>query len=318
MSSIPSELLSEIPPSLHSLVENLWQDWCQSCQSKNLDATHNSGLKLPLAMLGRTWACSDFVARNCIHYPDIFYKLQAQGFASSRSADDYKAMISLLVADAGGEVPAKDPWTDEQIMSALRVLRQQEMLRIAWRDLNRLADVETVLHELSDLAEAVVAVILPFLERQHAETYGMPLDGNGEKQSLLVFAMGKMGGRELNFSSDIDLIFAFAEDGETSGRRRTSHYEFYLAVIRRLLKLLNDVTADGFVYRVDTRLRPFGESGPLAMSFNGLEQYYQLQGRDWERYAMIKAKLIAGRESDRRYLQSILTPFVFRRYLISA
>ncbi|MBE9568236.1 MAG: bifunctional [glutamate--ammonia ligase]-adenylyl-L-tyrosine phosphorylase/[glutamate--ammonia-ligase] adenylyltransferase, partial [Proteobacteria bacterium] len=132
---------------------------------------------------------------------------------------------------------------------------------------------------------------------------------------LLTFAMGKMGGGELNFSSDIDLIFTFAEEGETPGPRKKSHYEFYLAVIRKLVKVLDEVTVDGFVYRVDTRLRPFGESGPLAMSFSGVEQYYQLQGRDWERYAMIKARLITGRDSDKKYLQSMLTPFVYRRYL---
>jgi len=131
----------------------------------------------------------------------------------------------------------------------------------------------------------------------------------------LVFAMGKMGGRELNFSSDIDLIFAFSKEGETTGRRKTTHSEFYIAVIQKLIKVLDEVTADGFVYRVDVRLRPFGDDGPLAMSFAGMEQYYQSHGRDWERYAMIKAKLISGRDSDQQYLQSMLTPFVYRRYL---
>jgi glutamate-ammonia-ligase adenylyltransferase len=200
-------------------------------------------------------------------------------------------------------------------MKTLRELRQQEMLRIAWRDINALANDERILHELSDFAEAVVYVTTRALEQQQAIINGMPCDETGEAQELLTFAMGKMGGRELNFSSDIDLIFAYAEDGETPGPRRTSYNEFYLSVVRKLVKVLNEVTADGFVYRVDTRLRPFGESGPVAMSFSGMEQYYQLQGRDWERYAMIKAKLITGREADKHYLQSMLTPFVFRRYL---
>ncbi len=277
----PAEFYSQVPQSLQSIVENLWDDWCRSCEEKE----ENRNLNLPLSIVGKTWACSDFVARNCIRYPGIFYYLLAEGFESGRTIDDYRKLVSHLVT------AAKD---EKELMSTLRVLRQQEMVRIAWRDLNGLADIETILHELTDFAEAVVSVTLQALEQQQAEIFGMPLDANGEKQSLLVFAMGKMGGGELNFSSDIDLIFIFAEDGETSGPRRKSHYEFYRTVIRKLVKVLDEVTAEGFVYRVDMRLRPFGESGPMAMSFSGVEQYYQLQGRDWERYAMIKARLITG------------------------
>ncbi len=299
--TIPAELLSGVPLTLHHLLENYWHDWSNACVEKKL----STDLLLPLSQLGRTWGCSDFVARNCIRYPAMFYTLLAEGFETGRSIEDYKQRVSEVLAVAD----------DEALMSALRQLRQQEMLRISWRDLNALADTETILHELSDFSEAVVTVVLQHLEQQHAEKHGMPCNAEGEALPLLVFAMGKMGGRELNFSSDIDLIFCFAEDGETSGRRKTSHYEFYLAVIRKLVKVLDEVTADGFVYRVDTRLRPFGDSGPMAMSFSGIEQYYQLHGRDWERYAMIKAKVITGREQDRQTLRAMLLPFVYRRYL---
>jgi len=298
----PAELLADVPQSLHSIIENFWSDWVKSCEEKDIDPN----LDLPLSLLGKTWACSDFVARNCVRYPADFYQLLAEGFESGRTIDDYRALVGRVVTADSDETG---------VMSMLRELRQQEMLRIAWRDLNSLASVERILHELTDFAEAVVSKTLQQLEKQQAEIYGMPLDANGEPQSLLVFAMGKMGGGELNFSSDIDLIFVFAEDGETSGPRRKSFYEFYLAVIHKLVKLLDEVTADGFVYRVDTRLRPFGDSGPMAMSFAGMEQYYQLQGRDWERYAMIKARLITGSESDKKTLRSMLTPFVYRRYL---
>jgi len=304
---IPTQLLSLVPPSLHSMVENYWGDWCNSCDHKDIDADDG----LPLSMLGYTWACSDFVARNCIRYPATFYALLAEGFDSARDLEAYRKMVAQVIADLDGGAVNDQP----RLMSALRVLRQREMLRIAWRDLNALADVGIILQELTDFAEAVVAVTLGYLERQQAEIFGMPQDADANEQSLLVFAMGKMGGGELNFSSDIDLIFSFPEDGETTGKRRTSHYEFYVKVIRNLVKVLDEVTADGFVYRVDIRLRPFGQSGPMAMSFSGVEQYYQLQGRDWERYAMIKARLITGRDSDRHHLQSMLTPFVFRRYL---
>jgi len=297
-----AELLSQVPQSLHSIVENHWHDWCQSCETKEIKPDKN----LPLSMLGKTWACSDFIARNCIRYPQMIIALLAEGFESTRSPDDYSNLVEQAVASATD---------DAMLMTALRELRQQEMVRIAWRDLNQLASVETILHELTNLAIAMVSITLQALEKEQAEIFGMPCDANGEEQSLLVAAMGKMGGGELNFSSDIDLIFTFSEDGETTGNRHTSHYEFYLKVIRKLVKVLDEVTADGFVYRVDTRLRPFGQSGPMAMSFSGMEQYYQMQGRDWERYAMIKAKLITGRENDRLYLQSMLTPFVFRRYL---
>jgi len=298
----PADLFTNVPQPLHSIVENFWHDWVNSCVEKQLNPDSN----LPLSLLGKTWACSDFVARNCIRYPAVFYQLLAEDFASGRSIDDYQKLVEQVV------IATKD---EAVLMSALRQLRQQEMLRIAWRDLNSLAGIDVILHELTDFAEAVVLVTLQQLEKKQAEIFGMPCDADDQEQPLLVFAMGKMGGGELNFSSDIDLIFAYAEDGETSGPRRKSFYEFYLAVIHKLVKVLDEVTADGFVYRVDTRLRPFGDSGPMAMSFSGMEQYYQLQGRDWERYAMIKARLITGRDSDKKYLRAMLTPFVYRRYL---
>jgi glutamate-ammonia-ligase adenylyltransferase len=302
MTRTPPQLFLQVPQSLRSLVENYWQDWSAACE--NNDIIFQSDL--PLELLGRTWACSDFVARNCIRYPKIFHEMYQEDFQSSRTFNDYQQLVTQVTQSAGD---------DKLLMKALRVLRQKEMLRIAWRDLNALAAGETILHELSDFSEAVVLITLRQLEKQQAKIHGMPCDADGEALELLTFAMGKMGGRELNFSSDIDLIFAFPEDGETSGPRRTSHGEFYLSVVRKLVKVLNEVTVDGFVYRVDTRLRPFGESGPMVISFSGMEQYYQLQGRDWERYAMIKAKLITGRKADRDYLQSMLSPFVYRRYL---
>ena len=301
MPSVPAELFSLVPYSLRSVVENNWIDWVASCEEKNIIDS-----KLPLDQLGNVWACSDFVARNCIRYPEIIFKLFEEGFESTRSFGNYQALVESVVNNASDE---------KALMLSLRVLRQQEMMRIAWRDLNEITDIPTILKELSDLAESIVSITVNHLEKQHAETHGMPLDANSEEQSLLVLAMGKMGGAELNFSSDIDLIFVFADGGETSGPRRTSHSEFYISVVQKLVKVLNEVTADGFVYRVDTRLRPHGESGPLAMSFSSIEQYYQSQGRDWERYAMIKAKLITGRDVDKQYLHSLLTPFVYRRYL---
>jgi glutamate-ammonia-ligase adenylyltransferase len=306
-------LLSHVPEPLQQAVEYAWQDWVKACDRHELDPGKLvSGAAIDLPTLGRTWACSDFLARTCIRYPAAFQSLLTEGLDQQRTLADYRLRVQAVIDNS---LDLDQRIDDVRLMKALRELRHLEMVRIAWRDLNQLAGIDIILQELTDCAEAMVAVTLQALEADHATVYGMPLDARGEPQSLLVYAMGKMGGGELNFSSDIDLIFTYADDGQTTGRRSTSHGEFYLAVIRKLVKVLDEQTVDGFVYRVDTRLRPFGQSGPLAMSFSGLEQYYQSHGRDWERYAMIKARLITGRAQDRKYLKSMLTPFVYRRYL---
>ncbi|ERB62538.1 hypothetical protein N779_25670, partial [Vibrio coralliilyticus OCN008] len=149
------------------------------------------------------------------------------------------------------------------------------------------------------------------------ELWGTPCNDAGEAQPMLVIGMGKLGGGELNFSSDIDLIFTYPENGETQGARRSiANAQFFTRLGQRIIKALDQQTFDGFCYRVDMRLRPFGDSGPLVMSYAALEDYYQEQGRDWERYAMIKARVM-GREMYPQYqeLRQMLRPFVFRRYI---
>ena len=299
----PPELIDELPAALQPGVRVYWQDWQQSCDQAGV----SNEVAVPLALLGRQWACSEFAARVCIRRPAMLHRLIAEGFESARTLADYGELLDRALAEAGQDAAG--------LMAALRGLRQQEMLRICWRDLAGLADVPQTLHELSDFAEAVVTATVDLLHRQLSETLGVPKNSDGEEQRLLVLAMGKFGGRELNFSSDIDLIFAYADDGETEGGRRLTNHEFFLRLARNLVKLLDEISSDGFVFRVDTRLRPYGDSGPLVMNFNAMEQYYQLQGRDWERYAMIKARILGGDEADRRYLRSMLRPFVYRRYL---
>ena len=301
MISPPAQLLSLVPQSLQQTVSHYWQDWCDGGNEAVQDP------ELDLAVMGRIWACSEFVARTCIRKPEVLNRLVAEGFEQGRALQDYGQQVAAAIEQAGS--------AEEELMRLLRQLRQQEMMRIAWRDLAGLADVETVLHELSDLAEAVIEQTLKHLYLQATEALGEPRNAEGEAQEMLVLAMGKLGGRELNFSSDIDLIFAYADEGMTVGRRQLSNYEFFVRLGRKLIKMLDEITADGFVYRVDTRLRPNGDSGPLAMNFNAMEQYYQLQGRDWERYAMIKARIIGGSEADRAGLASMLRPFTYRRYL---
>ena len=303
MPSIPTELIESLPAALQEPVSLYWQDWCQSCESQDLSID----TPVPLSRVGRIWACSEFVARLCTRKPHLLKSLLDQGLQSDLDLSDYKTRIQAAIA------PAAD--NDDAVMEALRLQRQKEMLRIAWRDLDGIAPLEQILAELSDFAEAMVSVTLGHLHAKAVAVMGTPMSESGEPQSMLVLGMGKLGGRELNFSSDIDLIFFYPEEGETQGGRRLSNHEFFLRLGRNLVKFLNETTKDGFVFRVDTRLRPYGDSGPLVMGFGAVEQYYQSQGRDWERYAMIKAKALAGCQADSDYLESMLRPFIYRRYL---
>ncbi|MGS0681546.1 bifunctional [glutamate--ammonia ligase]-adenylyl-L-tyrosine phosphorylase/[glutamate--ammonia-ligase] adenylyltransferase [Shewanella sp. 125m-7] len=210
-----------------------------------------------------------------------------------------------------------EPITDEeQAKRILRQYRNRQMVRIAWRDFLGYSELQESLLDLSALAEALVIAGRDWLYREMCTQLGTPSDSQGQPQKLLILGMGKLGGRELNFSSDIDLIFTFAEHGETiGGRRSLENQQFFIRMGQRLVNLLHQVTVDGFVYRVDMRLRPYGESGPLVVSFSGLEDYYQEQGRDWERYAMVKARALGPWTADSDELHDLLRPFVYRRYL---
>lgn len=206
-----------------------------------------------------------------------------------------------------------EPVTDESSLKrALRRVRQRAMLRIIVRDLNALAHLDEVMRSVSQLAEISVQTALHYHTIWLEATHGTPRGARGERQQLIVVGMGKLGGRELNVSSDIDLIFAFAEDGQTDGTQPLSNAEFFARLGRKLIAAIDDVTEDGFVFRVDMRLRPYGTEGPLACSFTMLETYYQKMGREWERYAWIKGRVVAGPEQG---LSRLLRPFIFRKYL---
>lgn len=196
--------------------------------------------------------------------------------------------------------------------SALRRLRQAVMARLITRDHNGLATLDEVVRTISLLAEFAVRQSLACACRSLPQ-YGQPIgEDSGEVQQLIVIGMGKLGGGELNVSSDIDLIFIYPEGGETSGPRKISNHEYFSQVGKRIISLINDVTLDGQVFRVDMRLRPYGDSGPLVMSFAALENYLLTQGREWERYAWIKAKALTG---DITGLADMVRPFVYRKYL---
>ncbi|MEZ0317673.1 MAG: bifunctional [glutamate--ammonia ligase]-adenylyl-L-tyrosine phosphorylase/[glutamate--ammonia-ligase] adenylyltransferase, partial [Methylophilaceae bacterium] len=237
----------------------------------------------------------------------------------------------LLVGDAAllGEVlnQLHEPWTEpamrewlagqsvadeETLKRVLRKLRQRVMLRLIVRDLNGLADLNEVVQVTSHLAEVTVQFALQHITPWLEATYGQPVGDGGEPQQLIVVGMGKLGGNELNVSSDIDLIFAFEDDGNTNGSKVLSNHEFFTRVGKKLIAAIGEITQDGFVFRVDMRLRPYGSDGPLACSFAMMEEYYQNQGREWERYAWIKGRVIAGPGQN---LADLLRPFVFRKYL---
>lgn len=202
------------------------------------------------------------------------------------------------------------------LQQKLRHFRQREMVRIMWRDLAGWADLAETVRDLSAMADACIQQSLAILHQWQSESLGTPCNADGEEQYLVVLGMGKLGAGELNLSSDIDLIFTYPEGGETQGgRKNLSNEEFFTRLGRKFIQSLDNVTSDGFVFRVDMRLRPFGDSGALAASFDAMEDYYQTQGREWERYAMIKARAITGSDAGKKGIMDLLRPFVYRRYL---
>lgn len=199
---------------------------------------------------------------------------------------------------------------------ALRRFRHRHFLRLMLRELGGFADIEETMAAWSACADAVILSALEFCQRQLMNRYGQPCDETGKPSKLYTLAMGKLGGKELNFSSDIDLIFAFSAAGYTNGQEQLSNQQYYSKVVQAFIQLLQQVTEDGFVFRVDLRLRPNGDSGALVCSLAAMETYYQEQGRDWERYAMVKARLIGENVSaPTHWFHRLITPFVYRRYV---
>ena len=264
----------------------------------------------------RVLACSDFVFSSCERHPSMLEDLVSSGNLEApypASAVGTRGRPSLReraasVARAAGSI--------DGLMTDLRRLRRREMVRIAWRDIGGLADFDETVRDTSDLADAIIDTSLDRLHEWQCADLGTPIGHTGEPQQLVVLALGKLGASELNFSSDIDLIFTFPENGQTEGGRRSvDNDRFFLQLARKLVKVLGEPTAHGFVYRVDMRLRPFGTQGPLVLSFDALEEYYQTHGRDWERYAFIRARAVSGDMVRAAELLERLRPFVYRRYI---
>ncbi|MCR4347757.1 MAG: bifunctional [glutamate--ammonia ligase]-adenylyl-L-tyrosine phosphorylase/[glutamate--ammonia-ligase] adenylyltransferase [Sulfuricaulis sp.] len=292
--------LAAIPEPLRAQVSAHWQELAPEVA------------QLPpgkwLETLPRVFATSEFVARACVQQSALLNDLISSGdLLRPYPAGDLAARVAKSLAEAADELALK---------TRLRQLRRREMVRMAWRDLAGWADLRETLATLSEFADACVDGALAKLHAWAVEKSGEPRgEQSGKPPKLVVLALGKLGGQELNFSSDIDLIFAYPEEGEIQGPPALSNHEFFLRLGQSLINVLNENTADGFVFRVDMRLRPNGASGPLALSFAAMEHYYQTHGREWERYAFIKARVIAGDKAAGEELLKTLKPFVYRKYL---
>ncbi len=257
----------------------------------------------------RVSAGSDFVAEQAARSPEAFLDLADSGeLERSLQTGELREQLHRSLAECADE---------DELARLLRRFRNRQQVRIIWRDLSRQADLLETCRDLSELADVCIDEACRWLYPRLCAQFGTPLGKrSGEPQQLVVLGMGKLGAGELNLSSDIDLIFAFAEAGETQGvKRALDNQEFFVRLGQRLIKALDSITVDGFVFRVDMRLRPYGSAGALVFSFSALEQYYQDQGRDWERYAMIKARVVGGDQAAGQQLLNRLRPFVYRRYL---
>ena len=229
--------------------------------------------------------------------------------------DDLLKLEHLQLASTIIEFPEGEKIDLDQVKRTLRQYRHRKLVEIIYLDTVLEQPLQATLLQQSDLADQLILSALDVCQRQLSAKHGQPLEASGAPMALNVITMGKLGGRELNFSSDIDLICSYDSDGELSGYGQLTHQEYFSRVVRMLNQLLGETTGDGFVYRVDLRLRPWGDSGPIVLSHSALEHYYQLHGREWEQYAMVKARVISGSDTSRKSLAEMLRPFVYRKYL---
>src|ERR1700723_615474 len=256
------------------------------------------------AELPRVAAASEFIGSALIQDPHGLGGVgRPEDPAAARGASaDYESRASAAPAAA-------------EAQRILREWRRREMLRIGWREIAGRAELRETLHALSDLADGCIRAAAAASRLNLDAVFGRPRGPNAEEAPLIVLGMGKLGGRELNFSSDIDLVFLFSQPGQTDGPRQIENEEYFNRLGRELIRLLDVRNEDGFVFRVDMRLRPFGDSGPLVVSLASLEDYLQQHGRDWERYAWVKARAIVGAAAYASAYEEFVRPFVYRRYL---
>lgn len=293
----------QLPAPLAELAERQWQRLLERCPPADRDE-----LLAAAGQIKPLFGLSDFIADSAILAPELLLEIWRSGVwqCADRTAQYGSQLAHQLAAVT----------TEEELKRTLRRFRRQQMMVIAWRELAGLSQVEESFSHLSLLAEELITQALGWLYDKACREQGTPMSPDGQPQQLQVLGMGKLGGGELNFSSDIDLIFSFAENGQTHGGRRSiDNQTFFIRLGQQLINVLHQPTADGQVFRVDMRLRPFGDAGPLAVSFAAMEDYYQHHGRNWERYAMVKARVLGPTSREGSELETLLKPFVYRRYI---
>ncbi|WP_019675144.1 bifunctional [glutamate--ammonia ligase]-adenylyl-L-tyrosine phosphorylase/[glutamate--ammonia-ligase] adenylyltransferase [Arsukibacterium perlucidum] len=278
--------------------DNYWQDTYQQLGGAELTA----GQQQQLVSLLKA---SLFLGRTLIQQPELVSLLL-----------DKNAVAQQISQQWGDPLTAVESTDEATVFSCLRRYRNRALVLLLTADIYQLQTTEQGLTRVSSLADCLINSAYRWAYQLQQQQNGTPFDEHEEPMPMLILGMGKLGGKELNFSSDIDLIFTYPGHGETlGGRRSLEHQQFFTKVGQKLIAALHQATADGFVYRVDMRLRPFGDSGPLVLSFAALEDYYQEQGRDWERYALLKARVLNPDQRHAEELQKLLKPFIYRRYI---
>ena len=294
-----SDAIGALPAELQESVTH-WFD--------RLESRHGSPAIPParVAPLTRLVAVSEFGASVAAkEWP----WLEAQDFSEPTTGTELDGFVADIVA-------SREPI--ETVQQRLRAFRNRYLLRVLWREVTGDASLEESLEALSNLADRLLDAACQVAQQQMLDRYGVVRDASGEILSLVVVGMGKLGGGELNFSSDIDLVFLYPDGGDSDGERALSAPEYFARVSRHVVALLDEITSDGFVFRIDTRLRPFGDSGPPVVSFAALESYLTQHGRGWERYAYIKARVVGTRPPEpvlQQLYDELIVPFVYRRYL---
>ncbi len=302
LNSILKKEIGLLPETAQQSIIDFLVQFDENISQEQRDSLNTEKIRKTIAHI---FYCSQFVRDQCLRNPQVLVDLiQTNDLFSSQCRNSFHKAIHLNSID-----------TEAVLMTQLRQFRNREMIRIAWRDLAGWDELNETLCDLTALAESCIQIALDFLFQQACIRKGEPCLKDGTPMNIVVLGMGKLGAWELNYSSDIDLISAYAEDGVLNDRKQTTYGEFFSRICRSLIKVLDEVTNDGFVFRTDVRLRPFGESGPIIMTFDGLENYYMTQAREWERYAMIKARQVAGDFNSGKKMTTMIKPFVYRRYL---
>ncbi len=290
---------SPLPQALETRVAERYSEIIARCRAAGVTVHDDAGVS---ERIRRMLLVSDFAGEVLMRQPHL---LGADGLDWLRGGGDIDVRAAQLQL----------PDDEAGCMRVLREFRDAEAMRLVFRDANGLDDLGDTLSDTSTLYESLLQRALEWAERSLRARYGEARNGEGEIQRMVVLGFGKLGGSELNFSSDVDLVLGYAESGNSDGRGELDNGEYFARLGRQLVRLLAEPTAQGIVARVDLRLRPFGNAGRLALPFSAMEQYYQREGRDWERYAWIKARPVAGDRVAGRELLQMLRPFVYRKYL---